>query len=310
MQIGNKTFPYPVLNNLDHLSGYNNTSQFELTFDTTDDDELIISGNNIILKNTFFKLKNNELKKLYKENVLKCALIVECSSSLFRKAIPISEVPKDIFFNIQDFKKEVFISAYMYATEDIVEFTNEDFKDFFDGYKIHLEKYNIVAIDDGFKFRIEVEPDKDNIEDSIFTIIQKDSNDKQLSYNNDSDKILIYLSPEFYTYYITIKNVFTNTSWAILVIPPLASCLEEVKQSINDRSDIEDIIDDRSWFKSVCLSYENVTKSKLTIEEFQEINTLELAQMVLNDATCNGLKEFASLLIDGQSDSVGGEIYE
>ena len=41
-----------------------------------------------------------------------------------------------------------------------------------------------------------------------------------------------------------------------------------------------------------------------------EISSLELAQLVLNSATCNGLKDFANLLINGQNESEGGELDE
>ena len=60
MQIGNKIFPYPVLNNTPHLSGYNETSYFELKFDTTATGGLITEGNNFVLKNVHFQLHNDE----------------------------------------------------------------------------------------------------------------------------------------------------------------------------------------------------------------------------------------------------------
>ena len=310
MQIGNKVFPYPVLNNTDYLSGYKNTSHFELAFDTTEDGKLITNSNSIVLKNVCFKLQNDDLNKLFNNNILKCALIIECSSSLFRKITYISDIPQDIIFNIQDFKNDVSISSYMYVSKDIKAYTSVDFNDYYDGYLFDIEKYDIVAIDDGFKFRIDIESDRDNLVESIFTIIQKDSNDHQLSYSNDTNKILIYLSPEYYSYYETIKYSFTNTNWAILIIPPLAACLNEIQRSVSDGSGIEDIIDEKRWFKSICWSYEKATNSKLTIEDFLEINSLELAQLVLNSATCNGLKDFADLLINGQKDSEGGEADE
>ena len=172
-------------------------------------------------------------------------MIVECSSSLYRNITNISDTPQDIIFNIENFKNDVYISAYLYAAKDIKNYTNVDFKGYYYGYLIDIEKYDILAIDDGFKFRIDVEPDKDNLVESIFTIVQKDSNDHQLSYSNDSNKILLYLSPEYYSYYETIKYSFTNTNWAILVIPPLAACLNEIQHSVSDEGEIEDIIDEK-----------------------------------------------------------------
>ena len=116
MRIGNKIFPYPTLNNNNHLSGYNDTSDFEVKFDTSQEGELIIENNQVVLRNICFLLENEKLKELYNDNKLKCALIVECSSSLFRKMLHINEKPVEITFPIYDLNSIVNISAYMYAT--------------------------------------------------------------------------------------------------------------------------------------------------------------------------------------------------
>lgn len=301
MQIGNKIFPYPTLNNMINLSGYNESSTFKFKFDTTDNGELIVEDGNVIFRNICFILNNDKLNKLYAENKLYCALIVECSSTVFRKIFHISNIPKDILINIKELNKIVFVSAYMYASEHIKGYTNDDFIKDYDDYTFDIEKYDILVIDDGYKFRIDIDQNKDNKVDSIFTIVKKDSNDHQLSYDNDKEKIKIYLSPEYYDYYETIKYSSSgiNVNFAILLIPALAASLSEIKLNINEDYNIEDIIDKKRWFKSVCFSYEKVAGLRLDIDEFQEIDCVTLAQLVLNNATCNGLKDFADLLING-----------
>ena len=43
------------------------------------------------------------------------------------------------------------------------------------------------------------------------------------------------------------------------------------------------------------------TGNALTFEEFENMSKLELAQMVLNSASCNGLKDFNNMLLGGMN---------
>lgn len=49
---------------------------------------------------------------------------------------------------------------------------------------------------------------------------------------------------------------------------------------------LEEILDAHSWFNAVCISYKRKTGNALTFEEFENMSKLELAQMVLNSASC------------------------
>lgn len=305
MRIGNRIFPYPTLNNNTQLSEYDENSSFELTLTTTEKGELIIEQEQVVLRDIHFILENDGLKELYYDNKLKCALIVECSSSLFRNVTHITDTPVDITFPICNLSEHVFVSAYLYASEDLENYKNDKFIEDYDNYKFDIEKYDILAIDDGFKFRIDIDPDKDNKVDSIFTIVKRDSNEQQMEYLSDTNKIIIYLSPEYYGYYESVKadSTLNNVIFAILLIPTLVACLNELKLNIDDDSDMEDVIEQKRWFKSICLSYEKATSSALTLEEFKESDTLKLAQIVLNNATCNGLGDFTNILINGTGGS-------
>ena len=205
MRIGNRIFPYPTLNNNNQLSDYEEGTSFELKLSTTEKGELIIEHDHVVLRDIHFVLENDGLKELYYDNKIKCALIVECSSSLFRNVTQISDEPVDITFPIYDLSNDVYISAYLYATENLENYGNDDFKEDYAHYMFDIEKYDILAIDDGFKFRIDIDPDKDNKVDSIFTIVKRDSNEQQMEYLSDTNKIIIYLSPEFYGYYESVK---------------------------------------------------------------------------------------------------------
>lgn len=75
----------------------------------------------------------------------------------------------------------------------------------------------------------------------------------------------------------------------MIAIPALAGCLDDVCSRYYT---IEEILDDQSWFNAICISYKRRTGNSLTFEDFESMNKLELAQMVLNSASCNALKDF------------------
>lgn len=298
MRIGKKLFPYPTLNNSVELSAYKNTSSFELVFKTINESELIKIDDAIILKDVCFKLENEMLFNMYHEGKLECGLIVECSSTIYREMFKIYDSPIDIQIPLKNLNDVVYISSFLYTAGNITGFSNNDFDDDYMNYKFDLEKYDIVAIDDGYKFRIDVDPDLDNKVASIFTIVRSNNQDERVSYESGEFKINIYLSPDYYGEYEQLKktSVANNLIFGILIIPVLVRCLEEIKFNLQDVDDIEDLIEQKKWFKSICISYEKRTGRKIMLEEFKDIDPFELSQLVLNDSTCKGLSDISSVL--------------
>jgi hypothetical protein len=62
---------------------------------------------------------------------------------------------------------------------------------------------------------------------------------------------------------------------------------------------IDDILEEYSWFNAICISYKKLTGTALEFDEFTNISKLELAQMVMNSSSCNGLKDFDNMLLGG-----------
>ena len=163
MRIGKKLFPYPTLNNSKNITCFKNCD-FSLEYDDCDDEE------NLILKNAHIKVNDEVINKLLDESKLKATVIVECSSTIFRKSYDISRIPNDIIIPINNLREQVVISSFIYATENI-NFISPNFLDDYDGYSFDIEKYDIIAIDDGFTTRIEYDEDKDKKVSSIFSIV-------------------------------------------------------------------------------------------------------------------------------------------
>ena len=64
MRIGNRIFPYPVLNSMRSISDYGQ-NEFNLSFDLDDDGNFFIEDNMFILKNTCIKTNSHILNPLF-----------------------------------------------------------------------------------------------------------------------------------------------------------------------------------------------------------------------------------------------------
>ena len=301
MRIGSRLFPYPTLNNNSELSDYREDSAFGIAFDCDESGELLKNENNQILKNIHFELSNDKLVELYNSELLKCTLIVESPASNYREYFEITLDPQDIIVSNADLKGSVSVSAYLWAAADIKDYVNDSFSDDYSGYRFDIDKYDILAIDDGFKFQVDFDPLEDNKMPSIFTIVPKDGNDNNIEYQNRSNNIVIMLPSYYYKKYDMIKGKedWQNVMFGVMGIPALAGCLNEIKNDYGDDIDVDDIIGKYKWFRAVYNRYEKVTGKKLDNSEFIETNDWILAQTVLNNASCKGIDYVAEFLLHG-----------
>ena len=302
MRIGNRLFPYPTLNSERTLSEYEPESEFNLCFDIDKDGQLPCNIIGQHLNNTFFKLTDPGLLELYNQGKANCVLVVECSASTYRETFPLTLEPQNFILKNQNLKGTVNVSSYLYATEAISHYSNPRFQTDYKPYYFDIEKYDILAIDDGFKFQVNIDPTLDNKVPSIFTIVPRTTTDNQMEYEIQDNNIIISLPDEYYTKYDNIKGKtnFNNMMFAMIAIPALSGALYKMQQSIIDGYQLDDLTEKFRWIRSVCASYKRVKNQELTEEEFKDINPVVLAQCVLNDATCNGIEEISEHLLRGK----------
>jgi len=303
MLIGNKIFPYPLLRNGDNNADYKST-QFFFDFDKENDTPIIANGM-LVLKNVRFFLDNPELKQLYKDGAIKAICEVECSNTVYRDFFELFENPQDKEIPISHFANIVTISAYLVATREIKDFVSEDFVDDFNKYRFNINPSNIVAADDGIKFRVDIDESNDNKMSSIFKLVRKDDAEGIVTYYNEPRKIVIYLNPENYNIYDMMKNhsMYNNLFFANLVVPVLSNCLQEIQKGFEESDSIEDICDDKIWFRSVLKRYSYVKGKELEAEDFCNMNCFELAQLLMNEATDKSIRDFYQLAICGEEAS-------
>ena len=141
MQIGKRGYPYPILNNATNYNCYKK-STYSLEYENEED------HNNFTLKNVRIETNSEELKCLIDKKLVKAMIVIESSSTIFKYTEEISTTPKNIIIPIGNLSGKVEISSIVYATENIVGFSSNDFTEDFDSYKFNIEKYCPIAIDD------------------------------------------------------------------------------------------------------------------------------------------------------------------
>ncbi len=289
MRIGKRLFPYPTINNSKIASCFKD-SNYALEYDDASDNE------NLILKNIHISIDNDKLISLLVDKKVEAVVIIECSSTIFRTSKQVSIEPKDIIIPLHNLRGKVEISSFIYAKEDF-KYKNDDFLDDYEGYSFDIEKYDILAIDDGFTTKVEYDESEDKKLSSIFRVIKsKDPDLKTMKVDSGDKFIKIVLPEKEFGYYDNLKNrdYFKNIFFSIIAIPALIKCLQEFK---NERIDIDYIRLNHSWFDSIINAYKKQYDKELTDEVFVDIQVEELAQTLMNYATVGSIEDISNLFI-------------
>lgn len=299
MQIKNKLFPYPTINNSRLDSCYKDTT-YSLEYEQLQEDEYLI------LKDAHIEINNEAIINLIKEGKAKACVIVECSKSVFRKTYNIGLEPEDIKILISDLSDRVVISSFIYATQDIENYRNNDFLEDYEDYNFYIEKYDIIAIDNGSTIVIDYDETSDKKVSSIFLIIKDTETDKKNMRVEIGDKIIAYLPEKQFNMYDNMKknNNYQNIFFSMLAIPILIEALEKIK---NEQYDFDEIELNYRWFRSVKNGFQKKYGYELTEDKFYEIDSAELAQELLNNGTVNAIEDlmkitFGNIMIGGNDD--------
>jgi hypothetical protein len=293
MRVGKRLFPYPVLNNQKNLSGFKN-SYFGFDYDLEKKD------NNIILKNICYETNNENLEVLIEEGKVCVTCIIECSETLFRNSYMISQTFRDIVIPIYSLKGKVVISAYAYALVDIPEYYDIDFLEEYDGFSFDIEKYDILACDDGYTTKIKYDEQEDNKVASIFLVLKKfGDTSERITVRENDERIIIDVPEKQFDIYDKMKlnPYLRNIFFSILIIPALSYIVEKHK----DR-DIEDLRLDYNWFVSIENKYEELYNKKLTNDSLKNLAGIEIAQLLMNYPITKGIDELFSLSMNSQQE--------
>ena len=275
MKYGKRLFPYPTLNAEKILSHYVQ-SQFSFKYDVEGDET------NFILKNAHYILTNEYLQQLINDEKAVCLMLVECPITHFRKLFTLTPEPQDVIIPTSSLSGKTNISCYIMAKEDINPFTPSDLNPDYEGFNSFIvDKYDVIAIDDGYVEKVSFDEEKDNIVESIFTVIGTNKiTDEVAQYALAPAKITISIPQDVYTPYKKMAKLpdYKWLSYSLVLIPALIYAVEEIQKSFES---VDAAKMNYSWFESICNQYKNIYGLELDDETLKSINACELAQKLI-----------------------------
>lgn len=298
MRIGNKILPYPVLNQNESNTDYDDI-HFEYFLELAENDELIIEENNIVLKNHKIKTNSKYLEHLYNKKIVKFNCLVTCSDTIYRKSFELGLEDNTLYIPIDDLKNKVNISAFAYIDVKDFQYYTDEFKEDYSDLKFKLEKANIIATDDGYSFNIKIDDKKDNKIDSIFTITKNEDKYGYVDYELSENGINIFIDEDVFASYESLKLTSTvqNILFATILVPILSEALNEIKTS-NEYENIQDVYNEYNWMLSVANRYEKKFNEKLTLDILKANSSVVLSQKLINSTTNNSILDLEKLLTE------------
>jgi len=142
MQIGNRLFPYPVVNRNKALSDFKDNACYKLAFGDPDypikDDR-----HDLVLQDIYIELVDDTLTTYVEKGLLQPMLVVESPESVFRQTYKLSLVPQTIYIPLNSLSGKVTVSSYLYATQNIADYRSLNFIEDFEGIDFDLNQYDI-----------------------------------------------------------------------------------------------------------------------------------------------------------------------
>jgi hypothetical protein len=298
MLIGNKSFPYPLLMEREGEKDFK-TSSFSLKYNLLEQND-IVEKTEVCIKDIHFYLDNKELFSLYEKGFVNAVCEIECSKTVYKEVFEITTQPITKCIQTEKLSGDVTISAYLYATKDILDYYSEDFHSDYEGYSFNIKENNVLAADTGGRFKVNFFEGKDNKLSSIFSIIKKIDTDNIVRYEGGERKIIIHANSDTYDAYAVLKSDkrHNNFVFSTLAIPALAFCLQDIKDRLEDDKDLEELCSEKLWVKSVLNRYKLLFEKELDKDEFLSINSYELAQMVMGEAVSKSVIEYSKMMYD------------
>lgn len=273
MEIKYKLYPYPVL--AEYSDDYK-AGSYEVNIDLTKE------GYNIKV-HFLSTLTSQSLKALIQQGKAKYVYHMECAQTGFRHVLITSKIDDSFLLSNKSVCGKLQICPFIVATEDIPAYTSPEFHDDYEGQSFSVETGCVMAV--GRMVTADISKNIDDLANtpSVFSIIRNaDTACRQMLVDYSGRKIVIKLPLDDYYSYKSLNNTPQAQSIlnALTIIPALTYVLSEIKMlSIEERIENRDNL----WYKTIKKALLTQFDCDIESTDFNNQNTLELAQALIND---------------------------
>lgn len=239
MRLSRRSYPHPVVGNLDDVPG----AAFQATVEmSTDKDNIYL---NVNIQNS-----SATIRHLLETSKAAYALHVECTNTLFRRAFEFREASKLIPIRGDQLNDAVEVNVFAVATQDasgyVVDKAHPDYK----GAVFDVKKGDILAVGEGRVFPVESSFD---VLGRIGSIMQIDGateeGDLPMRIDFNGEKIRLILSKEDFKAYKLMRqdeslSIVLTTA---IVVPALLETLHYIDSE--QRGEDAEALEDLRWYR-------------------------------------------------------------
>ncbi len=279
MKINNVSFPHPVLNISDDISG---------TFDAIPS---VVYGKDTTKIIINWKLDCKSLSELIAKKLAIFCLEVNCPDTLYRNIFTSYLDSQEISINTNELRNSVRLDFYIIANEDIDLYSMSEFNIDYRGYSFSVQKGDALAIV-GKKANFPAEKSWEALKavSSFMDIGSYPEKTGPVLYNFSGQKIKILLSEDdFLNYGKVMKTDYLPPVFqSALVLPALVKALVHVINTPDG--------DEKKWFQVLKIRLESDEfKEKIKNKNIDLENLMEIAQALLDNPihrTLLGIEQF------------------
>lgn len=294
MEINHRLYPYPVLS---RFSDDYKDDKFETTVSSR------VNGTEIIFDMTAV-LTNDGLKHLIREGSATYTYHLECAQTGFRKAFLTDKENTTFGISRELVSGKLEICSFVVATQDIIGYTNTSFNDDYLGVAFDIEAGCVIAVGKQFSLHVSKEQEDLAYTPSVFSIIRNlDDTEKQMIVVIDSQKIIVKLPIDDYYNYKGLNqlSMYSNLLNSLTIIPALIYALDELKlRSIEERLELSEY----AWYRAVRKSLRNNFNCDVESDDFNNQNTVVLAQRLINDPITKAFELLRGEMGSGEEEDV------
>lgn len=265
----NRIFPYPIItyNNIDY-----NNSNFESNINLSFDYE---NGNAEF--EVEIKVDDEVILNLLEKEKVGVFFHVECPLTKFRDVIEIKNLDKCLTrISIEKLNGIVEAICLLISKEEIIGYINKNLNELYQNSNINFPPFSIIGYTSTESFIVNKTTKIDGDIPSIFNIIKTKDNKNFVSFDEDSDKISIYIPEKEYDKYYDLKGRVMRIKQSILIIPVLAEILEKIK---NDKdTDLET----NAWYDVLEKRVQDIGYDGFG-DRFKNESSFEIAQRMLGN---------------------------
>ena len=265
----NGNYPYPVL--LEEEKYFKSSTIHAEYYKSATEDEHIIRIDCL--------LDNEQILKMIEEGKAEYIVQIESPNAFYRKVFCFSNSDNiEIRISKDEIIDYIDMGLAIIAREDIYNYENDDFIDEYKGINFDIKKNEMLAIANPRK-NIEIFYDGEILKEVKNLFLFKRSDTNMVSYNNDGDRIVVYIPQDLLNKYAEYKNYGNKSAITILNSLVFVPVLTGI---INDMILIDDISKYKTWYKTLKFKIESIAKEEKRDADACINEPLETAQKLLS----------------------------